>query len=210
LRTLRKGGILVSNARLAVKDEYNQVFTEPLPGFLSDLFGITVDDYDVIKGTENRKIIIRKDSPILAGKEIPPYGWVEALSAIDAETLAFHKGEWLEGKSAITRRRYGRGEAIYVGTFLSSDLAVLIVRDFIIKGLIKPVTRLRDAEVEIVMREGKDFCLLFVINHADRPKKIKMPLQRSFTVESFNGKISETDILTINLEADDVKVYILR
>lgn len=205
---VRNGGILISDARLAVKDEYNQVFTQPLPALLTDLFGITVDDYDIVTG-ELRTVKFKDSSPILAGRELTPITWVEALGVSDAETLATHVGTWLDGQPAVTRRKIGDGEAIYVGTFLQPNAWALIIQDLIKNGLIKPIACLEDQKVEVVKRWGKDYSLLFVINHADVSKEVTIELEKTYTVE-VDEKIMESSAITLKLNPDDVKIIMLK
>jgi len=208
---VKNGGILISDARLAVKNEYNGIFSEPLPGLLTDLFGITIDDHDIVEVGDNRRILGLEGAPIFAQKEASPVAWVEALGLSDADALAIHKGTWLDGAPAITMHKYGGGRAIYIGTFFSTELVNLMVRDFINGGLIKPIANLDDSEVEVARRDGRDFSLLFIINHSDKYKKVKLRLEKTYSIEDlFDGRSFESNALTVDLKPDDVKVLMVK
>ncbi|MEM2514152.1 MAG: beta-galactosidase, partial [Candidatus Bathyarchaeia archaeon] len=117
-RFVENGGILIADARLAVKDKYNEAFLgQPLPALLTDLFGVMVCDYDLITEEGKRFIKFKEDSPILPGKCFSPTVWVESLEVIDAEVLATHVGTWMGGQPAVTMKKYGKGIAIYFGSF---------------------------------------------------------------------------------------------
>ncbi|MBS7612943.1 beta-galactosidase trimerization domain-containing protein, partial [Candidatus Bathyarchaeota archaeon] len=210
---VNSGGILVSDARLAVKNEYNGIFSEPLPGLLTDLFGITIDDFDLVENVGNRKILCTEEAPILKHREILPTTWVEALRPLDKDvvTIAIHKVTWLDGRSAITMHEYGKGKAIYVGTFFSTELVDMMVKDFINNGLIQPIATLNDSYVEIMSRNGRNFSLLFVINHSESYKKVEIRLEKMYNVEEiFDQQHFKTNVLKIDLKPDDVKVLIIK
>ena len=42
------GGVLLLTARSGVKDSNNNVVSQPLPGLLSDICGVEVEEYDVL------------------------------------------------------------------------------------------------------------------------------------------------------------------
>jgi len=208
---VNNGGILISDARLAVKNEYNGIFSEPLPGLLTELFGITVDDFDLVESSENRKISCMREAPILKCREVSPSAFVEALGILSADVIAVHKGAWLDGKPAITMNEYGKGKAIYVGTFFSTELIDMMAKDFINNGLIQPIATLNDTQVEIISRCGRDFSLLFIINHSDSYKKVEIYLKKTCNVEEiFNRQSFKTNILKFELKPDDVKVLITK
>lgn len=208
---VNNGGILISDARLAVKNEYNGIFQEPLPGLLRDLFGITIDEFDIIEDGEKRKILGREEAPIFKNREISPIAWVEALKPSDADILAVHRGTWLDEKPAITIHKYGRGASIYVGTFFSTELVDSMVKDLVNNGLIQPIATLNDPEVEIMKRSGRDFSLLFVINHSDGYKKVEIRLEKIYDIEEiFNRQHFKANILKFDLKPDDVKVFMIK
>lgn len=208
---VNNGGILISDARLAVKNEYNGIFQEPLPGLLTDLFSITIDDFDIVENDEERKILGREETPIFKNREISPIAWVEAIKPFDADVLAVHRGTWLDEKPAITMHKYGRGAAIYIGTFFSTELVDSIVKDFVNNGLIQPIATLSDPEIEIMKRSGGDFSLLFLINHSDSYKKVEIRLEKTYDIEEiFNRQYFKANILKFDLKPDDVKVCMLK
>jgi hypothetical protein len=103
-RYVAEGGTLWADGLTAWKDDYGNVRPEMLGG-LMDVFGVKVDDIEVVNGTFR---LTPRDS--YSG---------EAMRL----RLSLHGAEVLEngndGFPAATRHRYGKGTAIFFGTALT-------------------------------------------------------------------------------------------
>lgn len=101
-----EGGTAVMTAYSAKVDEHNQWFGTPLPGRLSDVFGLRTNEF---YKDETLATKIGGDDIKLT---IPYY---EVLEPSSAQVLArFTKTEGMP--PSITVNRYGKGQAIYVAT----------------------------------------------------------------------------------------------
>jgi beta-galactosidase len=99
------GGTVVMTAYSAKADEHSQWFETPLPGLLSDVFGVRTSQFYRPKAMPEL---------VLDGKTVTTtQDFYEVLEPRGAETLArFTNTE--EKSPAVTVHRYGKGRAIYV------------------------------------------------------------------------------------------------
>lgn len=111
---VRNGGTVIMTAFSAKVDENSQWFDTPLPGRLSDIFGIRTSEF------------YRPSTPLefsLNGKtEKASIGFYEVLEPRTATTMATFTNT-PEKSPAITVNRYGKGRAIYVA--VPAQMAVI-------------------------------------------------------------------------------------
>jgi beta-galactosidase len=111
---VHSGGTVIMTAMSAKVDETSQWFDTPLPGRLSDVFGLRTSEF------------YRPSTPPelnLNGKtEKASIGFYEVLEPRSAKAMAMFTNT-LEKSPAITVNRYGKGRAIYVA--VPSQMAVL-------------------------------------------------------------------------------------
>lgn len=210
---VRGGGMLISTARLAVKDEFNRVFTEPLPGLLSGLFGMTIKGYDFIAESEDKGIVMDSASDFPGVKRLRAKSWIDIPQPAKARVIGTHSGDFTDGKPAVTVNDYGKGKAVYIGAFLAYEDVAKLVEALINTGRIKPfaVTTDTDEQVEIVKRWGKNYEVLFVINHSGNDRSVEIDLQKQYSIKELTGDFTATGkIFRLNLPPDDVKIFLLR
>jgi beta-galactosidase len=163
------GGTLVVGARTGSKDLDNNVVPATLPGALRGLVGATVEEY----GRQNRPAA-RPLAMRLAGAEsdTPTSLWYEQLSP-DKDTAVV--GTWttrhLAGKPAITRRAHGRGQVIYVGTYLTREFT-----EALLPLLPIPAPGVRSSSVETVLRADATRRFRILINHGENVARITLPV----------------------------------
>jgi len=202
---VHNGGILIATARTSVKDEYNRVYSDGLPGGLIDLFGMKVTDYTYLPAE-------RKANIVVDGKVIRAVGWLEELTPSSAQVLGVHDYKWLKGKAAVTINRYGKGYAVYIGSFPSTDIANHIVGALIKRGIIRPLVRIEGDHLELTVKEGSDYKLVFLINHEERNKSVKLHFAKAFRIKGLlkggtsHGKENE---YKLKLNPHDVEILYL-
>lgn len=158
------GGTLVVTARSATRNRANQVFDHTPPGFLSALFGVTVEEFGKLEPGE---MTIQS-----TGKTIPAGEGYEILDPFDAEVLARWSGSALHaatGKPAVTIRRFGQGHALYLGSWFSEENVGSLFDLILSQCPVVPLAQ-ADRSVEITCRHAHDRRLVFVLNHDDAEK----------------------------------------
>ena len=116
---VRNGGTVIMTAFSAKVDETNQWFDTPLPGRLSDVFGIRTSEF------------YRPSPPPeidLNGKvEKSTIGFYEVLEPRTAKSMAMFTNT-PEKSPAITVNNYGKGRAIYVAVPAQMSVIAPLVR----------------------------------------------------------------------------------
>ena len=157
-------------------NEHNRVFDTTLPGGLSDVFGIRCGAFvrtrshtpaENAGGLEKTELHLQREKPIISfqGCEYRPgidyYEMLEPHAAVVTAEFVHAR----ERSPAVTRNRYGKGEAWYVAIPAESGfLAALLDRLYAILGIEKgPVTptgvaarRLEDGSVLYVNTTGTE------------------------------------------------------
>ncbi|MCM1038016.1 MAG: beta-galactosidase [Ruminococcus sp.] len=138
LRTyVKQGGHLFSTFKTAVSDPMLKIYHDDQPHALTEVFGMTYDQFTnaVHVGLENISFIpsspekaIEKDedrdSANAVGKESIDcvHYWMELLQPQTARSLATYKHPHWNAYSAITHNHYGQGTATYAGCYFEQSL----------------------------------------------------------------------------------------
>ncbi|MGE9291249.1 MAG: beta-galactosidase [Puniceicoccales bacterium] len=160
---VEQGGTLVASARTATRDRNNHVLSQTPPGWLSALFGITVEECG-------------GNDPLpfeLAENSLPYDTYYEILQPIpgqDPQILA----RWghpagmaphaAPGTPAATLHSSGNGKALYLGTFFGSSNTAALVDLSLAQTSVSPLAKAPPA-VEITCRTDGNRTLLFLLNH---------------------------------------------
>jgi beta-galactosidase len=204
------GGTLVLSFRSGVKDEYNRVVDQPLPGALRDLAGVHVIDYTALLpagagdhvtsainrlstksalygGPESLELFI-DGTTHRAGTDV----WMDNLEVNDAEVLGMYRSGPFDGTPAVTLKRFGAGQVIYVGTSLDDvGQALLMGKVLDETGITSGVPSPDNVEIVHRVHEGTDYW--FVLNHGPVAQEVRLPARG---IELLTGRaITETVIV---------------
>jgi len=170
---VQEGGILVVTPRTGVKDDNNAVVDQPLPGLLSEVCGVMVAEYDCLLAgiTQSVKFTLPE---LKALDPVPARIWCDILEPAGAQVLARYTDDYYANQAAITLNDFGKGQAIYIGTFgdkaLYRALFNWLMRSFQITGLL-----ITPDGVEVSERWQENQNLLFILNHSSLPQAISLP-----------------------------------
>jgi beta-galactosidase len=169
---VREGGVLLFTARSGVKDETNAVIDRPLPGLLSDLCGLEVEEYDSLPaGWLNELEFILPE--LEGGPRVSASIWADVLTPKGASVVANYSRGYYAGSPAITMNRYGKGWAIYVGTFGDLALYKKLSSWMIQLAGVYPVLRApQGIEVTERWQDGKK--ILFLLNHTQNRMEVML------------------------------------
>ncbi len=200
-RFTANGGVLVVTPRTGVKDEANAVVETPLPGLLADVCGIEVEEYDSLPEGVGQPIRFGEEVTLT---DIRPHArvWCDVVKPVSAEAIAHFTQDYYAGAPAVTRNRFGAGQAIYVATFGDEALFEALA-DWLL-GLAQVTPGLTtSAGVEVCERRRGDERLIFVLNHTGSTHEVAV--EGSFT-DLLSGERAESTLLTVAPRG----VYILR
>jgi beta-galactosidase len=165
---VERGGVLLTDARSGVKDENNLAHARTLPGLLSEVLGIEIDEYGALEG---RSYPVHGDRGLFPDT-LTAIDYVDWVTPKGAEVWARY-GRWpLEPFAAVTRNRAGRGVAWYVGTVFWEDAFYDHLIDHLLgeAGVERWVNL--PAGVETSVRQGAGRRLVFLINHNDTDRSV--------------------------------------
>jgi beta-galactosidase len=181
---VHNGGVLFADARTGEKDEYNAIHQRKLPGLLSQSLGIEIDDISCMY--DDMEFNLKAFSGLYTAHQY--YEWVKPVGA---KPLGIFKESRMKGYAALTRNSHGSGEGWYLGTIVKEDSFYNgLINDLISSAGITPLLNTPEG-VEVVSREDDQKKLLFLINHSEKPKTVKVP--QGFT-ELISGKKTKKKI----------------
>jgi beta-galactosidase len=184
---VENGGTLIIGAMTGTRDENNHIIREQAPGApLSRLSGVKVEEFGrlVAKGGEGlfqrsgpEQGMYAPPSPLpssssersytidIGGKTITVEHLYELLElSDDTQTIGTWSNRFAKGRPAITSRKLGKGRVIYVGTYLTEELASSLDELVLSPAGITPLVADLPEGVELSLRTADDRKLLFVLN----------------------------------------------
>jgi beta-galactosidase len=168
---VEEGGVLMADCRTGVKDQNNLAWERILPGALSPVLGIEIEEYGSVTPDFSYKINGRR----LFDDEYTAIHYVDWVSPKSAEVKAGYDQWHLKSFAAVTRNVFGNGSGWYVGTIAKEEGFY----DRLIEALIQDagIEKILDLPegVEASVRESPDRRLLFLINHTEASKKLILP-----------------------------------
>ncbi|MEI8351672.1 MAG: beta-galactosidase [bacterium] len=184
---VRQGGVLVTDCRTGVKDESGLCHPRTLPGRLSDLLGIEIQEYESVAGDGAYAVTGRNK---FAGS-FTAGGYADWIQLRGATAFAGYTAPHMRTYAALTRNRFGKGTGWYCGTVVKEPafydrLVAGALRDAGIKPVLTP-----PAGVEVSVRENKTHRLLFLVNHTETKKRVKVPAGKK---ELITGKLTAASL----------------
>ena len=122
-RYVESGGVLLSTFKTAVADRMLKIYHDDLPHGLTDVFGMTYDQF-----TDGVNVGLKKEPGNIMtnsvnassgsdGRAHCVHHWMELLTPEKAETLAFYAHSHWGDRAAITGNQFGQGYAAYLGCY---------------------------------------------------------------------------------------------
>ena len=172
---VKNGGVFLADCRTGVKDEHNLVHKRTLPGLLSPMLGIEIQEYGAITPDFDYELI----SDQLFNDKFTATKYIDWIIPKGAEKIAGYNQWHLENYAAVTRHEFGKGTGWYVGTIAKEELFY----DKLIEKLLKDANIEKFIEipagVEASIRQGNGNKLLFLINHTEELKSVIIPKGKS-------------------------------
>jgi len=161
------GGALVLTSRTGVKNMNNVCLPTQLPGPLSELAGVLVDEYDPV-GHDTQFVSLGEDSTFECAQ------WCDVLTPTTAETVGTYASDFFAGRAAVTRNPFGKGVTYYLGTVLEDDGYEAWFEGILI-GLNIAVMAHLPVGVEVSVRTDGERRFLFVLNLTKNEQVVELP-----------------------------------
>jgi len=148
------GGILLITFRSGFKDQYNRMLEQTIPGPLTDLTGIEVNDYDpqFEKETSVNGVFGSGTAHL----------WCDIIAEKDAEVLGVYTGSYYTGSPCLTRN----GNVYYLGCDLD-DRACRELMKYLCSHAGIDVGLYSQKGVETIDAEDGTNQVRFILNHND-------------------------------------------
>jgi beta-galactosidase len=184
---VQNGGTLIGTFNTGMVDEHHIVPDTGMPGNLTDLFGLEVEEFDPLpEGQENH---LNFKGSFHVSNLHPARLWCDVIKPNGCETLAVYAKDFYAGKPAITMNEYGLGKAIYVGTQSSQEFYYDLITWA--RGVcnIFPLLKVPDT-VEVSMRSSAERNIYFLLNHQNSPVRLQFykPTHDFLSGETITGK----------------------
>ncbi|HPR86948.1 MAG TPA: beta-galactosidase [bacterium] len=184
------GGFAVSEARLAWNDERGYAMPA-IPGMgLDRIFGVRessvrMEERPLLRTTDAAHVLLQG---LTAADTLFGANFAESLAPLP-ETHSRVLARFADGTPALAASSYGKGETLYIGTFLGmanqlkpADANERLMQNLLAwSGIERPFTSSHDgnkeAPVEIRLRRTGTGYLLFLINHSEAVQQVGIQLR---------------------------------
>ena len=185
---VKNGGTLLTTCRSGVKNDDNVPHDMTLPGYLRELCGVRVEEYEAIPDAKPYRVVCEGESH--EGKWLADWILPEG-----ADVLASYAEEGIDF-AAVTRNHAGKGTVYYVGTVpddaLSDRIFASVLQDAGLEGFSLP------QGTEMTTRTKGGHVYRFVMNHSSTPQ--------SFALDGFDLLTGRETGGSLTLEAGGVAV----
>jgi beta-galactosidase len=170
------GGTLVSTFLSAVVDDNNQCYRGGLPGAgLREVFGVWAEEIDHLEDSDAQSLVMKPKNKLGLKGTFKAHTYCDLLHAEGAEVLASYGGQFYKNAPAVTRNRFGKGQAIYIGAKTDEDFLDAFYRALAAKLPIRPVISGRIPEgVMVRTRTDGENTWLFVLNFRRTPQTVTL------------------------------------
>jgi len=166
---VKGGGTLLLTFRSGIKDSYNNMLKETVPGIFSQLAGVQAAEYDpqFQKQTASSGVF---------GKGLSKL-WCDVLEPVTAEPLGVYTEEYYSGKPCLTVNRFGKGSTYYLGCDLDDSAMLKLIR-YLCEKLALNANDCGIDGVEQVETTDGEHDVLFLMNH--NPYPVIVPLRHGY------------------------------
>ncbi len=167
-----RGGTLLATFMSGMVDENDRVVPGGYPGELRKVTGVWVEELDPLFPGMRNEIRVEGTVPALAGTHGAGL-LCSVMHAETAEVVGVYGQDFYAGTPALTRNRFGKGWAWYVGTDPEAPFVTRLLTHICAEQGIQPLMRV-PAGVEVTQRSKDGQALTFVLNHNPAPVEIDL------------------------------------
>jgi beta-galactosidase len=164
---VENGGTLLMSFFSGIVDENEHIRLGGYPAPFREMLGVSVEEY--MPYSETGTNLIRTSN----GKQFQCSFWADVIRLKSAQALATFERDYYANGPAVTRNRFGSGNAYYVSTVLDSNGMDWLLDEVCEKASIRPKAQF-PAGVEFVRRSNGTQTWLFALNYSDEKVNIRL------------------------------------
>jgi beta-galactosidase len=171
---VENGGTLVTTFLSAVVGDNNQCYRGGWPGGgLREVFGIWAEEIDNLEEKDKQSIKMRVGNKLGLKGTFKAQTYCDLIHAEGAEVLATYGGQFYKDTPAVTVNRFGKGQAIYIGTKTDEDVLDSFYGAVAAKLGIRPIVSGKIPEgVMVRTRTDGKSAWTFVLNFRRTPQTV--------------------------------------
>lgn len=163
---VKNGGTYITTYFSGYVDDNDLVILGGYPGAQKDILGLWVEESDALPPGEENSFTYK-------GHEYQAGVLCDIMHLNEAKCLASYNKEFYAGTPVITKNRFGKGKVYYVGTHSTGDFYDVFLGNILDELKIEPELSVPKG-VEVAVRHNDEYKYIFVLNHNDEDKEIKL------------------------------------
>jgi beta-galactosidase len=165
-----RGGTLILSAHSAIKDRDNAFTANTIPIGLTNLFGIELESFQTYQPPSGSNNAVRFDDGVA-----PPVSvFAEVLRPRTAQVIGRWERDYFKDLPAATEQSFGKGKAVYYGSFFNPDSARYLMKRYTGEIGLKPLLADVPEQVEVTSRTDGSTEFYFLLNHGDSPVSVNV------------------------------------
>lgn len=173
------GGTIIFSFRAGIKDKNNNIhFKKSLPGFISDLAGITISEIESL--SKNQLVGIKGHGHYKIEEGVCSV-WRDIITPTTAKALYSYVDPFYPD-AAVTRNQFGKGNVYYVGGGMEEAIMSSIAEEIVEHHHIFYVKT--ETGLEVYKRGNDKAMYYFIMNHTAEIKRFE-----DYTLQPYESKI---------------------
>ncbi len=183
---VQNGGTLISTFNTGLADESNIAPDSGFPYSLTDLFGLEVQEFDVMPPHEENHLTFKGAFP--TSHLHPARLWCDLIEPKGCQILATYSKDFYAGKPAITINTFGLGKAVYIGTQSHQHFYHDLVTWLRQMCNLHPLMKVPE-NIEVSLRQKEGFKVYVLLNHQNSQIRIQFykPMHDFLTGQNIVG-----------------------
>ncbi len=167
---VQNGGTLVATFNTGLVDENNMATDSGFPHDLTDLFGMEVQEFDVLPPNEENHLTFKGAFP--TSHLHPAKLWCDLIEPKGCQILANFAKDFYAGKPAMTQNTFGLGKAIYIGTQSHQHFYLDLVTWLRQTVGLQPLLKVPE-NIEVAMRQKEGSRIYILLNHQNSQVRVQ-------------------------------------